>query len=61
VEALREAVALPAPQLGVMSEAARRTARSCHLVEGVRNFLRCVEDAFLTWERARVTRENSSV
>ncbi len=61
VEALREAVALPAPQLGVMSEAARRTARSCHLVEGVKNFLHCVEDAFLTWERARVTRENSSV
>ena len=52
VDALREAVALPAHQLGVMSEAARRTARSCHLAEGVRNFLRCVEDAFAVWERA---------
>lgn len=52
VEALRDAVALPAPQLGRMSEAARRTARSCHLAEGVRNFLRCVEDAFVVWEHA---------
>jgi glycosyltransferase involved in cell wall biosynthesis len=52
VDALREAVALPAHQLGMMSEAARQTARPCALTEGVRNFSRCVYEAFSTWNGA---------
>jgi glycosyltransferase involved in cell wall biosynthesis len=54
VDALREAVALPAHQLSVMSEAARRTARSCHLAEGVQNFLRSTREAFSAWETSPV-------
>ena len=54
VDALREAVALPAHQLSVMSEAARRTARSCHLAEGIQNFLRSTREAFSAWETSPV-------
>jgi|GEM_PF-121391 len=57
VEALREAVALPGQQLAVMSETARRTARSCHLTEGVKNFMRCVNEAFADWERSMEVKE----